>query len=194
MEARTSTDSPIPVDYVPGDALGLPEGSGTLGMTFAPGMKDRGWDRDVTTDLAALGDEYETDVLVSLMEDFEYDAYRMNGGRSFFDSAAAAGMEVVRFPIVDVDVPRSEQIEDFADLMGGIIGYLREGRNVVAHCRGGIGRTGTVVSSVLVGLGHEADDAIEIVRQARSPRMVETGPQEAYVREFAKKYRGKWSA
>lgn len=194
MKARTSQDSPIRVDYVPGDALGLPEGAGALGMTFAPGMKDVGWSREVATDLAALKDEYGTDVLVSLMEDFEYDVYRMNDARSFFESITAVDMESVHFPIVDVDVPRGEQIEEFADFIGGIIGSLREGKNVVAHCRGGIGRTGIVVSSVLVGLGHEADEAIEVVRQTRSPRMVETRPQESYVRAFAKEYRGKWSA
>jgi len=192
LESRTSEDSPIRVDCVPEGALGLPEGSGTLGMTFAPGMKDIGWNREVATDLAALRDEYGTDILVSLMEDFEYNVYHMNGERSFFESATAAGMEVVRFPIVDVDVPREEQAEEFADLVGGIIGSLRDGKKVVAHCRGGIGRTGTVAASVLVGLGHDADNAIEIVRRARSPRMVETWPQEEYVREFAEKYRGRW--
>ena len=192
MEARTSEDSPIRVDFVPEGTLGLPEGSGTLGMTFAPGMTDIGWEREVATDLAAVRVEYGTDVLVSLMEDFEYDVYRMNDSRSFFESVVAAGMEVVRFPIVDVDVPPEEQMEEFANLIGGIIGSLRDGKNVVAHCRDGIGRTGVVVSSVLVGLGHDADEAIEIVRLARSPRMVETGPQEDYVREFAGRYRGRW--
>lgn len=193
METRTSADSPIRVDYVPREAFGLPEGSGALGMTFAPGMKDLGWDRDVGEDLAVLKNEYWTDILVSLMEDFEYDKYRMGGVQGYFEAAADAEMEVVHFPIVDVDVPREEQVEEYAGLVGRIVGFLREGRNTVVHCRGGIGRTGIVVSSVLVEVGHGAEEAIEIVRQARSRRMVETGPQEDYVREFAKRHQGHWS-
>jgi len=190
VEVRTSTDSPIRVDFVPNEALSLPEDSGALGMTFAPGMKDVGWDRDMKTDMNDLRKHWRTDVLVSLIEDHEYGLYKMEG---YAEEAKTASIAVEEFPIVDVNIPREEQVEEYANLVGGIIGFLREGRNTVVHCRGGIGRTGTVVSSVLVGLGHGADDAIEAVRRARSRRMVETGPQGDYVREFAKRYRGRWS-
>lgn len=88
---------------------------------------------------------------------------------------------------------REEQVEEYADLVGRIVGFLREGRNTVVHCRGGIGRTGTVISSVLVGLGHDADDAMKIASAARKNEVPETEPQREYVREFAKRYRGKWS-
>ncbi|CAN5316002.1 MAG: fused DSP-PTPase phosphatase/NAD kinase-like protein [Rubrobacteraceae bacterium] len=191
MEVRTSDDSPIRVDYVAEAALGLPAGSGALGMTFAPGMKDLGWDRDIETDMSDLRRRWSTDVLVSLIEDHEYGFYGMDG---YTAAAKNSGIAVDEFPIVDISVPREEQVEEFTDLVGGIIGHLRGGRNTVVHCRGGIGRTGTVAASVLVGLGHDADEAIEIARESRSPRMVETRPQEDYVREFAKRYRGRWSA
>jgi len=190
MEARTSVDFPIRVDYIPDEALGLPEGSGALGMTFAPGMKDLGWDRDMKTDMQHLREYWKTDALVSLIEGHEYGLYGME---DYAEEAEAAGIAVEEFPIVDVNVPRKEQVEEYADLVGRIIGFLREGRNTVVHCRGGIGRTGTVAASVLVGLGHDAEDAIRIVRESRSPRMLEAPSQEEYVREFSKRYRGRWS-
>lgn len=190
MEARTSAESPIQVDYIPDEILGLPEGSGALGMTFAPGMKDVGWDRDMKTDMRRLREYWKTDVLVSLIEVHEYKVYEME---DYAEEAQAAGIAVEEFPIVDVNVPREEQVEEYADLVGRIVGFLREGRNTIVHCRGGIGRTGTVAASVLVGLGHGAEDAIRIVRASRSPRMLEARSQEEYVREFAKRYRGRWS-
>lgn len=42
-----------------------------------------------------------------------------------------------------------------------VLGLLREGTGVVVHCRAGIGRTGTVVGAVLVGLGHDPADVTE---------------------------------
>lgn len=189
-EAWTSDTHPIRADFIPDDALGLP---GKLGMTFAPGMKDFAWERDAAKDLRRLREEYGADALVSLMEDFEYGKYEMGGMKKFFESAEAAGLAVRHFPILDVDVPRPEQDEEYAAYIGDIITDLEAGKTVVAHCRGGIGRTGTVAASVLVGLGHDPDEAMSIVREARSPRMLEVEWQEEYVREFAKENRGRWS-
>ena len=115
----------------------------------------------------------------------------MNG---YAGAAKDSGIAVQAFPIVDVDFPREEQVEEFADLVGGFTRHPREGPNTVVHCRSGIRSTGTVAASVLVGLGQGADGAIEIVREDRSRRMVEIRPQEDYVREFAKRYEGRWSA
>ena len=50
-------------------------------MTFAPGMRTTGmrgrWERDLAADLQELEERYETNVLVSLMEDHEYHGYRI---------------------------------------------------------------------------------------------------------------------
>lgn len=195
-DTKTSDTHPIRTDFLPNESLGLP---GKLGMTFAPGMKDPrpgvGWRRDVDTDLRRLKDEYGADILVSLMEDFEYgdERYEMGGLGEFRDAVEDADIEFRHFPILDVDVPRPEQSGEYAAYIGEIISALKAGKTVVAHCRGGIGRTGTVAASVLVGVGHDPDEAISIVREARSPRMLEAEWQEEYVREFAKENRGEWS-
>ena len=44
---------------------------------------------------------------------------------------------------------------------------LAGGEGVVVHCRGGIGRTGTVVACALRLLGRSADDAIAVVEAQR---------------------------
>jgi protein-tyrosine phosphatase len=128
------------------------------------------------------------------MEGFEYgdERYEMGGLDGFRKSVEEVGVEFRHFPILDVDVPRPEQDEEYAAYIEEIISALEAGKTVVAHCRGGIGRTGTVAASLLVGVGHDPDEAISIVRKARSPRMLEVEWQEEYVREFAKENRGRW--
>ncbi|MBA2617399.1 MAG: dual specificity protein phosphatase family protein [Rubrobacter sp.] len=190
MVDRNSKNCPIRVDLIPDDVIGLPEGSGTLGMTLAPGVKDWNWDRDMRTDMRRLREHWRTAVLVSLIEDHEYERYEMEG---YAEEAEASGIEVEEWPIRDVDIPLEEQVEEYADLVGRIIGFLREGRNTVVHCRGGIGRTGTVVCSVLVGLGHGAEEAMQLASDARGDCVPETEGQKEYVREFARRYQGRWS-
>ena len=62
---RTSSNDPLRVDFLAADAVGL---SGRIGLTIAPGKKDRArdWDRDLTADLARLRAAYEPALLVSL--------------------------------------------------------------------------------------------------------------------------------
>lgn len=162
-------------------------------MTFAPGKYDHGgtsgkWERDLRIDLDRLRQEYGTDVLVTLLESQELTTYRIP---SLIEEAQDAGMEVLHFPIVDVSTPDKAQSEKYAVLVERILDLLREGKTVVAHCRGGIGRTGVVAASVLAAIGYTGDEAIDLVRSARSPRMVETKAQEEYVRNFARAWKSK---
>lgn len=190
MTERTSENCPIRVDLIPADVVGLPDSSGSLGMTLAPGVKDWNWNRDMKTDMQHLGDHWETHILVSLIEEQEYELYEMDG---YADEARAADIEVEEWPIRDVDIPREDQVEEYADLVGKVIGFLREGRNTVVHCRGGKGRTGTLVCCVLVGLGDEANEAIRVASRARGTRVPDTEEQKEYIREFARRHRGRWS-
>jgi protein-tyrosine phosphatase len=55
---------------------------------------------------------------------------------------------------------------------------------VVVRCRGGLGRTGTVVACCLVRLGHFPDEAMAITRQTW-PGAIECDVQEDWVRRYA---------
>jgi hypothetical protein len=170
---------PIYVDFLDPDDTGL---SGRIGMTIAPGKKINGkWDRDLDTDLACLRDEYSCDVLVSLMEDAEYKGLQIDG---LFERAPAYGIAVVRFPIRDVHPPRKGEMPQFCELVGLILDAARAGRTVVIHCRGGLGRTGTVAAACLVALGHAPAKAIARVRAARRGA-VETREQEQWVEAYS---------
>jgi len=170
----------IYVDFLdPGDT-GL---SGRIGMTIAPGKKADGWwDRDLDTDLIRLREKYSCDVLVSLMED---DEYRWLQIEDLFERAPTRGIAVLRFPIEDAHPPRDGEMPEFLELIGQILDAARAGQTVVIHCRGGLGRTGTVAAACLVALGHAPGEAIERVRAARAGA-VETVAQERWVKAYSK--------
>ena len=176
---KTSKIAPIYVDFLDAADTGLPGG---IGLTIAPGKKDGPWwDRDLDTDLGRLRDEYKCDLLVSLMEPEEY---QWLGIADLFERACAHGIETVRFPIEDGSVPPPEQMRRFTELIEEILTAARAGKTVVIHCRGGLGRSGTVAAACLVALEHPPTQAIERVRQAR-PGAVETPAQEDWVQAFA---------
>lgn len=179
---RTSKTDPISVDLLSDDEVGTP---GRLGMTFAPGMwagSVRGrWERDLAADMRALEEEHETDVLVSLMEDHEYRGYRIP---ELLEQDSIGNIEILRFAIEDMGVPREAESERFQTFVQDVVRRLEEDQNVVVHCRGGLGRTGTLAACVLVALGrHAADEAIAAVREARKGT-IQTREQEDFVRLF----------
>ena len=59
----------------------------------------------------------------------------------------------------------------------------RRGAKVVVHCRGGLGRAGTVAACILVEAGYEPRLAMARVRRVRHGA-IETPEQERYVSAY----------
>ena len=95
------------------------------------------------------------------------------------DVAEAAGLEWHWLPIRDVHAP-DERFERLWTYSGHILRRkLASGERIVLHCRGGLGRTGTVAARLAIECGVAPEEALLRVRKAR-PRTVESG-QESYV-------------
>lgn len=179
---RTSKTDPIEVDFLPD---GETRTRGRLGMTFAPGMRAPSlggdWERDLAADMEALGNEHGVGMLVSLMEEHEYSGY---GIPELYEQDEFGGIEVRRFAIRDMGIPKEAESQEFEAMVREAIENLERGQNVAVHCRGGLGRTGTVAACVLVALErHSADEAIDAVRAARRGT-VQTRGQEDFVHRF----------
>jgi ADP-ribosyl-[dinitrogen reductase] hydrolase len=180
---RTSSTDPIRVAWLP--APDLASGSsapGALGLTFAPGKRGSslsgpGWSRDLAADLDALRD-LGVDLLAPLVEDAELVHL---GIPNLVQAASDRGMTVVRLPIPDGGVP---DLAGARALVGRLLAHVRGGGRAVVHCRGGLGRAGTVAACCLVAVGRTPADAIAAVRSVR-PGALETPGQERFVAAFS---------
>lgn len=96
---------------------------------------------------------------------------------------ASSGITEIRFPIDDFSVPSSH--EEIYTLALKISEALSRS-HVLVHCRGGLGRTGLVLSCLYASLAKIAsgDEAIAAVR-SRVPHAVETFEQVEFIKSYA---------
>ncbi|MGA8891930.1 MAG: cyclin-dependent kinase inhibitor 3 family protein [Anaeromyxobacteraceae bacterium] len=172
----------IRVDFLAPETHGLP---GRLGLTIAPGKWREGLDAAsddlVRDDLARLRDQYGARVLVTLLEEFEM---KRLGIPELLPVARRMRFQVLWFPIPDVTAP--SDLDATARLVGQIVDALAAGETVVVHCRGGLGRSGTIAACCLVARGRAPAEAIAMVRAAR-PGAIEVRAQEDFVGRFARR-------
>ena len=176
---RTSETHPLRIDELP-----LPGVSGFLGMTFCPGKQGdsvygQPWRRDLATDLAAIR-LWGAEAVVTLMEDHEFAPL---GLCEFSLTIRQEPFEWLLLPVRDLHAPDAEFERQWGQARGRIHVLLCSGRRVLLHCRGGLGRTGTVAARLLVEFGVEPEEAIRAVRAAR-PGAIETTGQEQHVLNY----------
>ena len=163
--------SQTPLDTYP---VAVPETGGTIIITPCPGKRQRDLGLDLDQ-LKSLGAE----AIVTMVQDRELD---MLDVRDIGGKCEERGLTWLHCPIPDFDGPGAAFERAWADGAGERArAILRRGGTVVSHCRGGIGRAGTVASRLLIELGAATpDDALRRVRTAR-PGAVETWEQEQHV-------------
>ena len=146
------------------------------------GRDGASWQRDLRQDLRHLQDHHGVGVLVCLLNLSEL---RHLGIADLEKVAAKEGLPLVQYPIIEMAAP--EDIGTAAELIDRLCNEYREGRNVVLHCRGGVGRAGTMAACCLLQLEVAASpkEAIAIVRRRRCSNAIESRTQEAFVDAFA---------
>jgi protein-tyrosine phosphatase len=147
-------------------------------MTFTPGKREEWHRRNLDDDVMWLRRAYDVDTFVLLIDDHELDLLRVPNLPA---AMADYGIELVRFPIVDVSIPNDAAA--LRVLLDGIRKRLVDGEHVAVACRGGIGRTGTVAACLLIDGGLDPEAAIALTRRARRGT-IETDGQEAFVRAW----------
>lgn len=173
--------SPLRVDWLlgPAEEGGQPliDAPGRIGLSSCPGRIDVSG--DVEEDVALLI-SINTGTVVSLVSDSEMALYGVLGLRS---AVRMSGLRSIQFVIEDKLPPTD--LKATQALCTTLLRLLGEGENILLHCIGGWGRSGTIAACLLTHQGYDAEAAVALVRQARSPRCVETSSQFAFVRNYA---------
>ena len=156
-------------------------GGGVVGITVCPGKQGSSlwglhWKRDLAADIDAIA-RWGASAVVTLIEDHEFE---MLGVAGLGAAVQARGMAWHHLPIVDVRPPGEPFERQWQTVGPTLRSALRAGGKVVVHCRGGLGRAGTVAARLLVEMGMEPSEAIGQVRIAR-PGAIQTRAQQEYV-------------
>ena len=176
---RTSEAHPLRIDEVC-----VPGIMGRIGITFCPGKKGESltgpnWDRSMEADLQRVSLWGATHV-VTLIEDFEFEMLQVP---ELGNAVASRSMCWHHLPIVDGQPPDQRFLDAWPASVTSLVNALKSGQRILVHCRGGLGRAGTVASILLAELGVPPRDAIEQVRLAR-PGAIETDDQERFIEAY----------
>jgi len=155
---------------------------GRLALSSCPGKKVRlhtgpingraAISRDLDLDFKRLK-SFNISAIVCCLNDPELQ-YLGVPWKSYSEKAKKYGLEIFRLPIIEGSCP--ESLIEVDKLINKMISTANEGRNILCHCRGGVGRAGLIACCYLLKCGYtkRPSDAIKIVRAQRSPQAIET--------------------
>jgi len=152
---RTSLTSPLRID-----TLDLGAGRGQIGMTICPGKRGASeygaqWKRDLATDIAIIR-AWGASTLLTLMESEEM---RLLGIETIGEIAKKSSLHWYQLPIIDGSIPDNRFDTAWPHVGRTILNSLRSDEKIVVHCRGGLGRTGMIVSALLIEDGKDYGQA-----------------------------------
>ena len=95
----------------------------------------------------------------------------------------ARGMNFMQLPIPDREVPGSET--EVSAALEKLNAKLSSDRNVIVHCRQGVGRSGLVAVCLLVTNGLDVKTAVKSISAARGVPVPETKEQRQWIDHYA---------
>ena len=119
--------------------------------------------------------------VVSLVEDSEFD--QLCDKKLFVQEIYKQNLKWIHMPITDLKVPNHEFKRKWLTTKTLLKNDLKKGNNVVLHCKGGIGRSGTIAALILIEHGEKNVKAIQHVRKKRQGA-IENELQEQFVLNY----------
>jgi protein-tyrosine phosphatase len=116
------------------------------------------------------------DIVVSLLEQAEIDELDL---RDESGCCEKYGIIYLNYPIADRGVPRSD--EEALNFSRRLVGLLKEKKNLVIHCRQGVGRSSVIAALVKILLGHPDETVFEEIGAARGCSVPDTSEQRDWI-------------
>lgn len=116
--------------------------------------------------------------LVSLVEVHEFDQFISYP--KFEEKIGKRNFSWFFHPLKDMTAPDEIFRERFFETQSHLLENLRSGKKIAIHCKGGLGRSGTIAALLLRHLGFSVEKSIELVRKSR-PGAIETEEQEIFI-------------
>jgi ADP-ribosyl-[dinitrogen reductase] hydrolase len=148
-------------------SVAIPGIKGLIGICSCPGLKDEPTRFDLNgesliADLVTIHN-WGAAALVSLLDESEFSTLGM---KELPKKAKQLGMTWFHLPIRNMGLPDITFEEHWA-VAGPILHhFLHEGKRVVVHCKGDIGRSGLISARLLIELGIPPVRAINLVQLA----------------------------
>ena len=119
-----------------------------------------------------------SNTVVTLVEDNEIE--NLCDKKFFVRKIYSHNLKWIHMPIVDLKSPDHKFMDKWQTTKVLLKNDLIEGRNIILHCMGGKGRTGTIAAILLIEFGEKYKEAIKIVREKRKGA-IETKEQEEFI-------------
>ncbi|KAF7731014.1 hypothetical protein EC973_001060 [Apophysomyces ossiformis] len=165
---------------------------GNLALSSCPGKKVRltgpvrgraAINRDLDLDFARMR-SFGITTLVCCLDDNEL-GFLGASWPKYYEAAKRHNLDIIRLPMVEGSCP--ETIADIHAVVQMVDDKIRQGENVLTHCRGGVGRAGLFACCWLLKnlLCLSAERAIRYVRIRRSVKAIETMRQAEFIIHYS---------
>ncbi|PPR47516.1 MAG: hypothetical protein CFH19_00359 [Alphaproteobacteria bacterium MarineAlpha5_Bin9] len=119
--------------------------------------------------------------IVTLVEDKEIE--NLCDKKFFVQKIYTHNLKWIHMPIEDLKAPDHKFIEKWKTTKVLLKNDLIEGKNIILHCMGGKGRSGTIAAILLIEFRENHKQAIKIVREKRKGA-IETKEQENFILSY----------
>jgi len=161
------------------------------GKNLAKGRDGKVHKRDINADVKYFKESLKIDIIICLLNKYELKTIGVDLDK-YQSACNENGIQMMVYPIVEMGVPIQSAQEFDTELMNFIMENMKNNKRMACHCRGGIGRAGTVASCLLLktNLCKNPKLAITTVRNLRDKRCVESRKQEDYIAKYSQSLKG----
>ena len=190
-QPQPQSTNPFPLTWVTSKNLSF----GSIALSQAPGKKiEKGrngkkFDRNLAEDVKYIKENHGISTIICLLNKFELRTIGINL-EDYKKYCETNKINLIIYPIVEMGVPE----EDFGIFHNGIIKKIIEElsleHNVLIHCRGGIGRAGTIACCLILFLKMKESviEAVRHLRTVRDKRCVESRKQYDFIKAYMEFY------